>query len=100
MLLNIYFARFFSTLYLWYINIYYTLVTQVRYIRQDIQENKYCNILFKLEAAVVYGRCDDLGICLRRIFGLWILYICVIWKTVIFHFIRKLIFVLLLPFTL
>lgn len=58
---NIYFVGFFSALYLWHINMQYSLMNQVRYISQDIQEIKYCNILLCWRQLVPRGRCDDLG---------------------------------------
>lgn len=61
MVQNIYFAGFFSALYLWHINIQCTLLRQVRYISQDIQEIKYCNILLCWRQLVSCGGCDDLG---------------------------------------
>lgn len=61
MVQNIYFAGFFSALYLWHINIQCTLLSQVRYISQDIQEIKYCNILLCWRQLVSCGSCDDSG---------------------------------------
>lgn len=80
MVLNVYFAGFFSASYLWHINIQCTLVIQVRYISQDIQKNKCCNILLCWRQLVSAADTTIWGICLRTVYRLWILYICVIWK--------------------
>lgn len=62
-------------------NIQCTRVNQVRYISQDTKENKYCNILLCWEQLVSVADVMIWGNCLRTVYVLWILYICVTWKT-------------------
>lgn len=85
MVLTIYFAGFFSELYLWHINIQCTLVSQVRCISQGIQEIKHCNILLCWRQLVSVADGMIWGICLRKVYGLWIFKICVIRKSPLYQ---------------
>lgn len=66
-----------SSLHLWHINIQCILLSQVRYISQDIQEIKYCNILLCWRQLVSRGRCGDLGgLCKKSLLAMDFVNLC------------------------